>query len=149
MRTMFAASLALVSLSAFAACPNLAGHYVNCSATSSVGEAEAPRSATITQTLTAGVTTYDGVYIDADGNQSETTVIADGQSRTSQDEDGSTVSFKATCVGATLVAEASLKDNQGQNLTSKIVIQKVNGAYVEKTDIVADGQTYTQTVTCK
>lgn len=104
MNKLIVSALCFVSFSAFA-CPDLQGQYINCQATS--GQSY-ENEMTISQTVKAGVTTYQ---LSKQDDPTVETVVADGKTYTSAVEGDANfvLSQTAKCVKNALVINSNQK----------------------------------------
>jgi hypothetical protein len=122
-------ALILVSFSALADCPNLAGKYATCRSES--GEVTA--GSVVTQTISEGVTTY--VITSSDkkmGSEFTETIIADGVLRTSTIGAGSgqvTITSQGSCEGNALVFDLKVFSPAQEFANLHFVISK-NGSQI-------------------
>ncbi len=108
---VFAALLALTSVSAFAACPNLAGTYATC--TSTTGAMEGSTELIVSQKTTGGVTVYSISSIDNESHERESEeLIADGKTRSESAQDPEygqiTASITYKCSGNAMIGNENL-----------------------------------------
>ncbi|MGE3609794.1 MAG: hypothetical protein AB7I27_09440 [Bacteriovoracaceae bacterium] len=152
MKVFFVAAL-LISTSAFAACPNLAGHYANCRSTT--GQSAGSRDLDISQSTSNGITTYTVTSTSNEDQQRTTdTVVADGRTYTATNTDestGMTMQTQTTnaCVGDSLrmTVVALMQSQQVGNVT--VMVTKKGTQIVQAFQGQVFGQSMNDTLICE
>ncbi len=117
-------ALTMLSFSAFANCPNLAGNYT---CTIDLGNTTYTSEITVTQTLNGNHT----VYTHLDHSDNMTTILAaDEQTYTFPSPEGVTT-MKASCLANLLQLEGTFQGFDGTNLIFKSIYSILNPTQVE------------------
>ncbi len=153
MRVLFSAFIFL-SVSAYAACPNLTGNFKMCLPDPNDGTGSSDM--VVTQSFKNGVTTYSMTSTDIRSHDRSTEVyVADGNVRTTTQTDPDTGIVFVTSLSATCDADNNLTGvlkvtaNDEDFAIINMSVKKVGQRMITKTSGSIIGQDVNQTTTCE